>query len=145
MVTGIRKKLALAGVGAAGVVALGLAVPSLAYAEPDPTPATSASSVTPDRTRHDQKRAERQNRLAESLAKELGIPQDQVAAALEKVRGEFEASAKAERQARLKKRLATAVADGRLTQEQADAIVAAAEAGVLRGGGFGHGPGGFGR
>ena len=150
MFTHARTKIALAGAGAAGAVALGLAVPSLAFAQ-DPTPTPSSSSTTgqgqtaPDQAQRDQKRAERQSQLAEGLAKELGIPQDKVTAALEKVQGQFEESAKAERQAQLKERLATAVSEGKITQEQADAIVAAAEAGVMPGGGPGHWHGGPGR
>ena len=49
-------------------------------------------------------------------------------------------AAKAERQARSRPRLDQAVKDGKLTQEQADAILKAAEAGVLPGGGRGGRP-----
>jgi hypothetical protein len=150
MTTLIRKKIALAGAGAAGVIALGLAVPTLAFAQDGPTPTPSNSSSAdsgqpagrtwPGKADRDQKRAERQNQLAEGLAKELGIPQDKVTAALEKVQGQLEASAKADREAQMRERLSAAVSAGKITQEQADAIAAAAAAGVLPGGGFGHGP-----
>jgi hypothetical protein len=139
------KRIALVGAGAAGLLALGLSVPALAAAA-DPTPSPSASSSAapaPSSAAADreQKKTERQAALAAALAKELGIDQAKVADALEKAQAQLDAAAKTERQAQLNERLDAAVKDGKLTQEQADAIQKAAEAGVLPGGGFG-GPGG---
>jgi hypothetical protein len=140
------KKATLAGVGAAGVLALALAVPAVASAQdpsgsPSATPSSSASASPSDREQH---RAARQQKLVEGLAAELGIPQDKVAAALEKVQQQLENEARTERQNQLKQRLDQAVSEGKITQEQADAILKASEAGVLGGlggPGRGHGPG----
>jgi hypothetical protein len=143
----LSKKATLTLAGAAGVLALGLAVPAVALAEgATPSPSTSASG-TPDpsasgapgqpeggKADRERRGAERRAALAEGLAKELGIDQDKVEAALEKVEANLATAARTERQARLKERLDQAVEDGTLTQEQADAILKAAEAGVLPGG-----------
>jgi len=137
------KKMTLALAGAAGLLALGITVPAVALADPSPSP--SAGSTAPDemRQRHEARRAE----YVAALAKELGIAEDKVAAALEKVDADLKTRAQADRQAALKERLDQAVKDGKLTQEQADAILKAAEEGVFPGGpgmGRGHrGPGGF--
>jgi hypothetical protein len=137
----VTKKAAIAVAGAAGVLTLGLAVPAIAFADTTPTPSTSAT--TPDAPAdREQRHAQRQAELAAALAKELGIAEDRVAAALEKVESQMRADAEAERQAQLKARLDQAVKDGKLTQEQADAILKAAEAGVLPGGRGLGGPGG---
>ncbi len=74
------------------------------------------------------------------------MPADKVTAALEKLREQRQADrperptppSAQDRQAALKERLAQAVKDGKLTQEQADAVLKAAEAGVFpgRAGGF---------
>ena len=136
MVKSVPRKALLVGSAAAGVLALGIAVPAVALAQ-DPTPSASASPSAPD---GEQKRAERRDQLAEALAAELGISKDKVAAALDKVLDQMDAQARADRLTQLKERLATAVAEGKLTQAQADAILKAAEEGVLPGGG--HGPGG---
>ncbi|MEV0606479.1 hypothetical protein AB0I61_08945 [Polymorphospora rubra] len=142
----VPRKAALVGLGAAGVLALAVAVPTVALAE-DPTPAPSVStsgapsSDTPSRTeQHEERRTERNRQLAEGLAAELGVDVDKVTAALEKVQGDLETDARQERQGKLKERLDAAVEEGKLTREQADAIIAAGEAGVLgggKGGGFG--------
>ncbi len=135
----------LAGIGAAG--AAGVAALTLAggpaQAE-DPTPAASASaspsaSAEPDR---EAARAQRQDELAAALATELGIDKAKVAAALEKVQAARETEARADRIADLKTRLDAAVTAGRLTPDEAAAILKAAEAGVLPQGGGGHGRGG---
>ena len=136
MVKSVPRKALLVGSAAAGVLALGIAVPAVALAQ-DPTPSPSASPSVAD---GEQKRAERRDQLAEALAAELGISKDKVAAALDKVLDQMDAQARADRLTQLKERLATAVAEGKLTQAQADAILKAAEEGVLPGGG--HGPGG---
>jgi len=124
------RKYALVGAGAAGLLAVGLSVPAYAAAQDDPAP---SSSSAPAATGH-----ERSDEFAAALAKELGIDKDKVADALAKVRSDGAAHAKEHRSDQLKERLAQAVEDGKLTQEQADAIIAAADKGVLPGG-AGHG------
>jgi hypothetical protein len=74
-------------------------------------------------------------------AAELGIDESKVAAAPDKVRAKQAAEATAQRTAQLKTRLDAAVTEGKLTREQADAILKAAESGLLPGG-IGGGPGG---
>lgn len=135
------KKLAIAGAGAA-VLGLGIAVPAAAFAR-DPSPSPSGSASASDSTDADrsQRHADRQDRMAELLANELGIDKARVAEALGKVEDQMHSEAQAERRAALSERLATAVAEGKLTQEQADAILEAAEAGVLPFGGPGRMPG----
>jgi hypothetical protein len=147
----LSKKATFALAGAGGLLALGLAVPAVAFAAPDPSasatpsPSGSAAPGQPGRADKEQRRTERRTALAEGLAKELGIDRAKVEAALEKVETDLAAQARTERQERLKTELDQAVKDGKLTQEQADAILKAAEDGVLPGGGRGHGgPGGFG-
>ncbi|HEY0699590.1 MAG TPA: hypothetical protein VGD43_17470 [Micromonospora sp.] len=145
MVGKMSRKTALAGVAAAGVLGLGIAVPATMAFGHTPTPSGSAAP-SDSSEQWQQQREERVNAYAEALAKELGLPTDKVKAALEKVRAERkpadrpDAGTPADRVARLTERLAEAVKEGKLTQEQADAIVTAVEAGVLPGGGWwGHG------
>ncbi|NJP33001.1 transglutaminase-like family protein [Micromonospora thermarum] len=146
----IRKKHLLAGLAAAGVLGVGVAAPTVALAADTTSPSPGAS--TSEDTDRQQQRADRQAEFAEALAKELGVSTDKVTAALEKLREQRkddrpERPDAADRQAALKERLDQAVEDGKLTREQADAIIAAAEAGVFPGPGGrgGHGgPGGFG-
>ncbi|MER7456422.1 hypothetical protein [Micromonospora sp. NPDC126480] len=141
----IRRKHLLAGLAAAGVLGVGVTVPAVALAADNTSPSASAGEST-DR---EQRRADRQAEFAEALATELGVEADKVTAALEKLREQRKADRPerpdaADRQAALKERLDRAVEDGRLTREQADAILAAAEAGVLGGPGGRGGHGGFG-
>ncbi|NUS36242.1 MAG: hypothetical protein HOQ04_07240 [Pseudarthrobacter sp.] len=75
--------------------------------------------------------AERQAALAKSLAASLGIDESKVTAALQELRGEEQA----EHAAALKTRLDKAVADGKLTQAEADAVTKAVQNGVIGGGG----------
>ena len=142
MIRTTRKRL-LVGLAAAGVLGVGIAAPTVALAD-DKSPSASTS------TDQQQQRADRQAEFAESLAKELGVPTDKVTAALEKLREQRQADrperpSTQDRQAALKERLDQAVKDGKLTQEQADAVLKAAEAGVFPGpggaGGFPGGPG----
>jgi hypothetical protein len=127
------KKLAIAGTGAA-VIGLGIAVPAVAFAQdPSPSPSSSPSAGSGDVDR-EQRDAERRDRIAELLASELGIDKAKVAEALTKVEEQMRSDMKAERQAALSERLDAAVAEGKLTREEADAILKASEAGVLPGG-----------
>lgn len=144
-----RRAVSLSGLAvlaAGGVLGVALTVPGAAFAEPAPTPsgsATAGPSSSGGPAARDERRAERRSELAADLAAELGIEQSKVAAALEKVREKRAAEARTERTARLKTRLDAAVTAGTLTREQADAILKAAEAGVLPGGhGWGRGHGG---
>jgi hypothetical protein len=138
MLKSVPRKALLVGSAAAGVLALGIAVPAVALAQ-DPTPSATAS-VSPSTPDLEQRRAQHRDELAEALATELGIDKAKVAAALDKVLGQMDEQAKAQRLTHLKERLATAVAEGKLTQAQADAILKAAEEGVLPGGHGGPGP-----
>lgn len=129
---------ALAGIGVAGALALA-SVPALAQ----------DATETPDvPSEVEAFRDARHAEFAAALADELGLPVEEVEAALESVRADLQAARQEERLAALQERLDEAVAAGDLTQEEADAIIAAAEAGVLpfgRRGMRGHGGfGGFG-
>ncbi|MBG6063940.1 hypothetical protein IW248_000227 [Micromonospora ureilytica] len=144
----IRRKHLLAGLATAGVLGVGIAAPTIAFAADTPTPAPSASTA-PDAAPGTAPgaKADRQGKFAEALAKELGVPTDKVTAALEKIREQHRPADRPQRpsaedrQAALKQRLDQAVKDGKLTQEQADAITKAVEAGVFPGPGGHRGPG----
>jgi hypothetical protein len=145
------RKLALVGAGAAGILAIGLSVPAFAASNDSPSPSPSTSSSAPadkssDSAKPDRAAAmkDRQEKLAAGLAKELGIDQQKVSDALTKVQKDLAGDAKTQRADQLKKRLDQAVKDGKLTQAQADAIVAAASKGVLPGGGAWGGGGNWG-
>jgi hypothetical protein len=121
----------------AGVLAVGIAVPAIAYAQ-DPTPSPSAST---------QQKGADNAEFAAALAKELGLDEQKVSDALTKVRAQLHPEGKgdkgtpadaADRTAKLKERLAQAVTDGKISQAEADAILKASEAGVLGGGPGGH-------
>ncbi len=75
--------------------------------------------------------AERATALAQALAEKLGIDEANVKAALD----EIWTAEQAERAAALKDRLDAAVADGTLTQAEADAVQKAVEKGVINAGG----------
>lgn len=81
----------------------------------------------------DQTREQRDAALATSLAEKLGVEEAKVTAALAEVR----AAHQAEHAAALKERLDAAVADGTLTQAEADAVTKAVEQGVIHAGGRG--------
>ena len=147
-----RRKAVLGVAGAGGLLAV--AVPNLAFAgNTSATPAASVSaSAKADSKAADREaqKAARQDELATALAKELGLDKAKVAAALAKIKSEEttrrptpSGTARPDRTAELKARLATAVSEGKLTQAEADAILKAAAAGVLLGGGpgGGHAPG----
>jgi hypothetical protein len=143
MTVSIRRRMTFAGLGVAGagaLLAVALAGSNAALADPSASPSVSSSaSAAPGKGRGQADREARQNELAEKLAKELGVDQEKVKAALEKIRTEEQAEAKTERLSALKERLDQAVKDGTLTQAEADAIYKAAENGVIAGG-----PGGLG-
>ncbi|HCT79951.1 MAG TPA: hypothetical protein DGG94_06460 [Micromonosporaceae bacterium] len=137
MVNRMSKKTLLV-LGTSGVLALGIAAPAVALAAENRNGQTSAQATMGELS------PELQQKLAEALAKELGLDQAKVAEALKKVQEQLRAEAEANRdknqpEARanhleqLKTRLAEAVKAGKLTQAEADAIVKAAEAGVLNG------------
>jgi len=71
--------------------------------------------------------------LAKALATKLGIDEAKVSAALEAVEADHQAA----REAALKTRLAEAVKAGKLTQAEADAVLKAAQQGVIGYGGRG--------
>ncbi|RKR87364.1 hypothetical protein BDK92_1639 [Micromonospora pisi] len=158
MLRNISRKTALGGLVAAGALAVGIAVPTVAFAEDPATPAPSSSSTTtapapaPGDKGGEQGRPDRGAAFADALAKELGISPDKVTAALDKLREQHKPGGKppagqpgdrkADWKANLTERLDQAVKDGKLTQEQADAIKAAVDAGVLPGGFGGHWRGG---
>ncbi len=141
-----RAAVTVGAIAAAGALAWG--VPALALADDETSGDPSTGTTTPrDTERHEERRAE----LAQRLADELGIDVDKVEAALEKVGEEARAEHQAERLEMMQERLAQAVEDGRLTQEQADEMLAAAEDGEFpgrrghsRGGRGAFGPGGHG-
>jgi hypothetical protein len=87
-------------------------------------PAPGTASPTPG-TQPDP--AARDARLAASLAEQLGVSEDTVKTALAEIR----AAAQAERTAALKEKLDAAVRAGTLTQAEADAVVKAADLGVV--------------
>jgi hypothetical protein len=93
--------------------------------KPTTPPTEGTEGTKPDRAAHEAA-------LAKSLAAALGIDESKVTAALEEIR----TAAQEERAAALKTRLDKAVADGKLTQAEADAVTKAVEAGVI--GGAGH-------
>ncbi|WP_019869005.1 hypothetical protein [Salinispora oceanensis] len=147
----IRRKHLLAGLAAAGVLGVGVAAPTMAMAADNasPSPSASASADAEKGTDKAQQRSDRQAAFAEALAEKLGVEVDEVTTALEELheqraaeRGDrSERPDSADRQEALAQRLAQAVEDGKLTQEQADAISAATESGVLQGPGGHGGPG----
>lgn len=136
----MSKKHILAGLAAGGVLGVGIAAPTIALGADGASPSPSASASASGDREH--ARDDRHAEFAEALAKELGVPTDKVTAALEKLREQRKADrpepTDADRQAQLKERLDRAVKDGKLTQEQADAIEKAVEAGVFPGPGGRH-------
>ncbi|MFV2101364.1 hypothetical protein [Micromonospora sp. LOL_024] len=155
----ISKKHLLAGLAAAGVLGAGIAAPTVALADDRNTPSASAEAQQGGKA--DGERPGRGAAFAEALAEELGVPAERVTEALEKLREQHRPADRpggegrkghpgrgddegrpGDRTEMRAERLAQAVEDGKLTQEQADAITAAVEAGVLGGPGSpgGHGP-----
>lgn len=139
-------KRARVGLAVAGVASVGLLFPAVALAEDGaPSSATESAASSGDaeareerresrKERLEERQDERQDELAAALAKELGVSEDKVNAALDKIRSAKQQEHKAEREKRLSERLEKAVSEGKLTQEQADAVLEAAKDGVLPGG-----------
>lgn len=127
----------LAVLGATGALAVGaFALPALAQDAGEDT-SESTSEVPGGSDAFTDKRSA----FAEALAEALDLPVDRVTDAVAAARETVAAQWEDERLAQLQQRLDDAVADGDLTREQADAIAAAAEAGVLPGGRRFGGPG----
>ena len=140
-------KRTLAAVAVAGALGVGVTIPALAQSGTEgPTEDATAEATET----HRGPLAEYRELFVESLATELGLPVEQVRDALQAVGDELREEVRADRLAALEERLAAAVEDGTLTQEQADAILEAADAGVFPLGGHGrfghrHGRGPWGR
>lgn len=144
------RKRVIGGLIAGGVLTVGLAVPAVASADPSPSPSSGAHAEA-DRDgrpllRHQKFRGEHAEKLAEALAEKLGVPREKVEDALRKIAekrraelpkrtkrsaGPGVAERKAERRAALSDRLDAAVEEGKLTREQADAVLKAFDEGVL--------------
>jgi hypothetical protein len=148
-----RRTAALAGLGLAGTAgafALAFAAGPAFAQDPTPSPSASSSSSSSAKSDLETERAQRQDEFAAALATELGVDKAKVAAALDKIQTTQKSKNKADRIADLKARLDAAVKAGNLTADQEAAILKAAEAGVLPGGGpggrhgGGHGWGGWG-
>lgn len=144
-----RTRRVLATGGVLGALSIGAALPALAQ---DPAEETTEETTdeTTEETTEESAREERgaafRGEIAAALADELGLDAATVEAALETVQAEMEEQREAEHRMALEDRLAAAVEAGDLTQEQADALLAAEEAGVFGGGPGMGGPGmgGFG-
>jgi hypothetical protein len=141
----ITKKSTLAALAAAGVLSVGIAAPTVAFAQDEAEPTPSATADAAPGAAGEDRRAEHLTDLADALATELGVSADDVKAAMEKISEEIgpkageRPEAPADPQARLQEKLDAAVADGTLTQEEADAVLKAYEEGVLSGPGRGGG------
>lgn len=105
--------------------------------EKDTAALAQALGVTEDKLREalTALRVERVDKgeFAAALAAKLGVPEEKVTAALESARAKADEARRADRTAKLKERLDKAVADGKLTRAEADAVRKAADAGVLWG------------
>lgn len=127
-----RNRIGMAATAAIAVLLLGsTAMSAFAQDTDEVEPAPAAAGEGDHTTRFEQRREEHEAAFSAALAEELDLPVEQVRAAVAKVHDEMRAEREAERKAAFKARLDAAVADGTLTREQADAILAAAEAGVL--------------
>lgn len=124
-----KVKAGLATTAVAGALVAGAVIPATAQDDP-PTSQERSQDV----------RGGNADAFAAALAEELGIDRARVDEALRNVRADLREQIRERRLNGLEERLSRAVDDGDLTQEQADAIVEAAEAGVLPMGRHGHGP-----
>lgn len=140
----MARTVAMTAAGVTAGLVLGFGIPALAQDDAEAPHDGGSSSTTPDDGAREQLReqlgermadahAERQQELASRLAEELGLETDTVLEALQAVQADLREQWRENRTAELTERLAAAVAEGDLTQEQADAILAAVESGVLGG------------
>ena len=135
------KKMTLGMSGAALALAAGVGFAGMASATtttPTPTPSASSSTsadgntgTAPDGMGRHGGRGGHGLEQASALAAKLGIDEAKVTAALQEIRSEEQS----EHAAELKTRLDKAVADGKLTQAEADAVTKAVQNGVIGGGG----------
>jgi ABC-type phosphate/phosphonate transport system substrate-binding protein len=140
----MKTKRAVVGVLAAAALTMGVVVPALAQSGAPADPETTAEAPASDRA---ERRAAHQEAFAAALAEELGLPVDEVTAAIEKVAEQHRAEMQATRDERFQDRLDAAVEAGELTQEQADELRESHERGErpFRGpDGSGRGDGAFG-
>lgn len=127
----------------AGVVVAGAVIPALA--QDDTGTGDATGETTEEATTREELRAGRHEAFAGALAAELDIDQERIEEALANVRDQLREQRRERAHQALTERLDEAVEDGELTQEQVDAILEAAEDGVLPLGRRGHhGPRGWG-
>lgn len=117
-----KVKAGLATTAAAGVLVAGAVIPATAQDDP-PTPQEGSNGHA--------NRAAHADAFAAALAEELGIDRARVDEALGNVRADLRERIRERRLTALEERLDAAVEEGDLTQEQVDAILEAAEDGVL--------------
>ncbi|MBW3561194.1 MAG: hypothetical protein KY437_01720 [Actinobacteria bacterium] len=117
-----KVKAGLATTAVAGVLVVGAVIPATAQDDP-PTPQEESNGHA--------NRGAHADAFAAALADELGIDRARVDDALRNVRADLQEQLRERRLTALEERLADAVEDGDLTQEQAEAILEAAEDGVL--------------
>lgn len=126
----------IAAVAVAGALAA-TALPALA--QDDGTEESTTGHWATDGSTTDDRTAPwepRQQAFAERLAAELGLDVETVDDALTAVREDLREEHRAAHRERLQERLDQAIADGEITQEQADAILAAHDAGAIGGHGL---------
>lgn len=130
----LRRRTAAIG-AAVAIVGTAVAVPALAQSDTsDTTEEADPGTTDPHEAHHEARRAA----FAEALAEELDLPVDEVLAAVDAVHDDLHAARAEAVDAALERRLTDAVEAGDLTEQQADAIRDAREAGVLGGHRFGH-------
>lgn len=117
-----KVKAGLATTAVAGVLLAGVVIPATAQDD---------RSTSQEESQDDADRGAHADEFAAALAEELGIDRARVGEALRNVRADLREQARERRLRALEGRLTRAVEDGDLTQEQADAILEAAEDGVL--------------
>lgn len=138
----------IAGIAVVGALTIGATIPALAQDASEDAGTESTEDGVDARALL---REEHRQEFADRVGEIVGVDGDELLAAMEQVREELRAEHRADMVAHLEERLAEAVENGRLTQEEADAILEQAESGEFpmrrgpRGHRGGHGPGmGFG-